>query len=711
VRHTYSHRLGVALALATLTAVFISAQSGTTQPPPATTQPPDAQQPTFRTGTNYVRVDVFPTKDGKPLQGLKVEDFEVFEDGVRQRIEAFEHVLITPAGPQATRREPTSQRESLQEAANPRTRVFVIFLDTPNVSLQGSHQIKEPIIRLIDRILGSDDLAAIMTPAMSTSNITLARKTVVIEQQLRDNWPWGTRHSITERDERERAYQNCYLPIEPDDPPSESKLARKMITRKRERATLEALEDLVRWLHGVREERKAIITITEGWLRSGPDHEMMRLRENPDLPYKEAVPGPEVIRVGPTGKLTTRDERGTDPDTLTKRECDTDRMRLAMLDNEQYFRDIVEQANRANASFYPIDPRGLAVWDAPLGPEAPPPMLVDQANLRSRRESMHDLAVATDGLAVVTSNDLDKGLRRIADDLTSYYLLGYSSTNAKLDGKFRRLEVKVRQPGVDVRARRGYRAPTVEEVADAKAEAEAPAATAPSAFTVAMGTLARLRSDARFRINAATHVGDGGGTTIWVAGELPRGTGPESFAQGGTADIEVRAGSASSTAKVTLKPGERGFVAALKLAATDIDQVDVRARFSGEGSVVPVTDAIGANAGPAAGQPLIFRRGPSTANRVVPAADFRFHRSERIRLELPVGDTTKAGTGRLLDRAGQPLQIPVKVGERIDEATGQRWVTADITLAPLAAGDYAVELSTSSGTETRHTITAFRVSR
>jgi hypothetical protein len=388
-------------------------------------------------------------------------------------------------------------------------------------------------------------------------------------------------------------------------------------------------------------------------------------------------------------------------------------MRLAMLDNEQYFRDIVEQANRANATFYPVDPRGLAVWDAPLGPEAPPPMPVDQANLRSRRESMHDLAVATDGLAVVTSNDLDKGLRRIADDLTSYYLLGYSSTNVRLDGKYRRLEVKVRQPGVDVRARRGYRAPTADEVAAAKAETEAPAARAPSALAVAMGTLARIRPDARFRINAATYVTAGDGTTVWVAGELPRGTGSESFAEGGTADIEVRAGGVSSTARVTLKPGERGFVTALKLGATGADQVqvDVRARFSGEGSAVPVTDAIEANAGPAAGQPLIFRRGPSTANRVVPAADFRFHRSERIRLELPVGPTTKAGSGRLLDRAGQPLEIPVQVGERVDEATGQRWMNADITLAPLAAGDYAVELSTSSGAETRQTITAFRVSR
>ena len=708
LRHTVSHRSGVALALAALTAVVFHAQSGTGQPPPTPAQPPDPQQPTFRTATNYVRVDVFPTKDGKPVQGLKAEEFEVFEDGVRQRIEAFEHVLITPAGPQGNRREPSSVPESLQEATNPRARVFVIFLDTPNVSVEGSHQIKEPIIRLIDRILGPDDLAALMTPAMSTSNLTLTRKTVVIEQQLRDNWIWGTRHSpIAAQDEREKAYEDCY-PLLPHETGVQSALAQALIARKRERATLEALQDLVRWLHGVREERKAVITVTEGWVRYQEDHALMKLRESGD--YQESIPGPEVIGVDRRGKLTTK-PTGNFDDVLSKRECDTDRMRLAMMDNEQFFLDIVNEANRGNASFYPIDPRGLAVWDSPLGPEAPPPIPVDQANLRARRESLYDLALGTDGLAVVNSNDLDKGLRRIAGDLTSYYLLGYYSTNAKLDGRFRRLEVKVKRPGVDIRARRGYRAPSVEEVAAARAVAEAPAAVAPSAFAAAMSTLARIRPDARFRINASTYVADGDGTTVWVAGELPRGTGPERAAEGGTVDIEVRAAGISETAKVVLQPGQRGFVTSLKLAASDLDQVDVRARFSGAGSGVPVTDAIVTNARPAAGQPLIFRRGPSTANRVVPAADFRFHRSERIRLELPLSPAARAGTGRLLDRAGKPLQIPVKVGERVDEATGQRWATADIPLAPLAAGDYAVELTTVSGAETSQTMTAFRVSR
>ena len=115
----------------------------------------------------------------------------------------------------------------------------------------------------------------------------------------------------------------------------------------------------------------------------------------------------------------------------------------------------MDDANRANATFYTVDPRGLAVFDTPIGPDAPPPVIVDADLLRARLDNLRILASNTDGIAVIGNNDLDAGLRRIADDLTSYYLLGYYSTNAKQDGKFHAIKVRVKRPGVDVRARRG----------------------------------------------------------------------------------------------------------------------------------------------------------------------------------------------------------------------------------------------------------------
>ena len=81
-------------------------------------------------------------------------------------------------------------------------------------------------------------------------------------------------------------------------------------------------------------------------------------------------------------------------------------------------------------------------------------------------------------------------------------------------------------------------------------------------------------------------------------------------------------------------------------------------------------------------------------------------------MEFPVGADTKPGAGRLLDKAGEPLAIPVTIGERTDQQTGQHWLTADITLAALSAGDYAVELSHDASGGVQHkVITAIRVTR
>src|SRR5262245_2994062 len=184
---------------------------------PAQTQNPGAnapnQQPRFRAEANFVRVDVYPTKSGNPVLDLKQSEFQILEDGVAQNIESFEHVEIRPAGPQADRIDPGSQREMLQAVQNPRNRVFVIFLDATHVTVAASHNIKEPLIRLLDRILGPDDLVSIMTPEMDPTQITLGRKTEVMEEQLRRHWPWGARESIIPYDKKEEDYIACYPPL------------------------------------------------------------------------------------------------------------------------------------------------------------------------------------------------------------------------------------------------------------------------------------------------------------------------------------------------------------------------------------------------------------------------------------------------------------------------------------------------------------------
>ena len=688
-----TQRLLSALVLAGATGAFAAAQNGAAQ------QDQPQQPPRFRVEANFIRVDAYPLKDGRPLMGLKAADFEVYEDGAIQKIETFEHVVVRPAGPQEERVDPGSQREMLQAAANPRTRVFIIFLDTPHVDVASAHAINEPLIRLIDRILGPDDLVGIMTPEMSASQVVLGRKTQVIEDSLRTNWPWGRRFSLI-KDQREDAYEACFG--------AGAGVTKEMIARKRERATLEALQDLVRYMRVVREERKAVLSVTEGWLLYRENRNLLTLRTDPVSGATEPVPGLDPVGVGLNGKLTTRDPRNMSEGALTRSECDTERMRLAMIDDDRFFRDLMDDANRANVSFYPIDPRGLPAFDNPIGPEPPPTIAVDHAMLKQRIEVMRTMAENTDGMAVVNSNDLDGGLRRISDDLTSYYLLGYYSSNAKLDGRFRSLKVRVKQPGVEVRARKGYRAATEAEIATARRAADAPLPESKTTVTSAISRLGRIRPGSRFAINVASSTNG----KMWVAGELlPPSSGPDDFAQGATGTIEAIAGQASSTATVTLKAGERTFLAPLDVPRGASGQLDVRARLTpAAAGGLAVTDTMRVDGDPASMQPLLFRRGVTTGNRVVPAADFRFSRTERLRLEIAAGADVKPVGGRLLDRGGEPLQVPVTVAERTDAASGQRWITADLVLAPLSPGDYAVEV-TIQGAQEQRVVTAVRVTR
>jgi len=694
-----SRRAFAGLAFASAAVALIAAQA----------QNPNAQnqQPRFRTEANFVRVDAYPTKSGSPVLDLQQSEFEVLEDGVRQNIETFEHVEIRPAGPQADRVDPGSQREMLQAAQNPRFRVFVIFLDAPHVAVDASYNIKEPLIRMLNRILGPDDLVGIITPEMDPTQVTLGRKTEVLEEQLRRHWPWGTRESIL-HDSKEESYIACYPPLSGERAP-ESEMAREMIARKRERATLEALQDLIRYLQSIREERKAIITVSNGWLLYRQDPSLMKLRTDPLSGRTDPVPTGDPVTVGPDGKLTTKDPRKTyRSDSLE--ECNTDRMRLAMMDDDRFFRDILDDANRANASFYPVDPRGLAVFDNSMGPNPPPPINVDAQMLKGRLESLRVLALNTDGIAVVDTNDLDRGLKRISDDLTSYYLLGYYSSNAKLDGAFRTIKVRVTRPGVDVRSRRGYRAATTAEVNAARKAAEGPAPHATSVLDVALKNLARIRTDARLRVYAAPMPAT---KQVWVSGELASAAGQsDEWTRGGTADIQVTAGSTTASGRVTLKPGERTFLTPITIAVPqDVTDLDVQARLSAADGGSPITEGVTVSVRPDAVTPLLFRRGPTTGNRQLPAADLRFSRIDRVHLEVPLAPDDKPGDGRVLDRNAQPLGVPLTVGERTDASTGQRWLTADLNLAPLAPGDYGIEVGViRTGTDAR-IVTAIRVVR
>ena len=696
------HCILASFALAVVSAAGMIAQSGATAPPP----PPQEQRPpTFRTEANFVRVDAYPTRNGQPVLDLTAEDFEILEDGKPQSIQSFEHVVITPAGPEAQRSEPNTIEASRQLVANPKNRVFVLFLDTPHVSVEGSWHAREPLIRMIDRVLGPDDLVGVMTPRMSASDVVLARKTRVLADGLRNIWPWGERQTL-QNDERERQYEACY-PMA-----MQAGVVAEMIRRKRERSTLDSLNELVLYLRDLREERKAIVTVSEGWLLYRPNPDLTRVREDKSTGSREPIPGPDPISVGPDGRITTK-SRNSVGNTLDKTQCDSERNYLSQIDNAQYFREIMGEANRGNATFYTVDPRGLPVFDTPINANVP--IAADFAMLRTRLESLRTLADNTDGIAVLNNNDLDVGLKRISNDLSSYYLLGYYSTNGKLDGRFHTIKVNVKRPGVDVRARKGYKSATEAEVAAARLAAAAPVPPAVAAVTSAMSALSRLRPDSRFSMNAVPIQDPGSKTiaTVWIAGELPAGAGGTAWTKGGTVTLNLKAGSTTTRAQVTLAASERAFAIPVKLTSPVASgALDVRATLeSSDPSAERFSDILKLDLSSTIGQPMLFRRGLSTGNRFLPAASFQFSRTERMRLEFPAGTAVAPAEGRLLDKAGERLAVPVTVGERTDAQTGQRWVTADITLAALSAGDYVVEVSMGSSGSRQKVLTAIRVTR
>jgi hypothetical protein len=146
----------------------------------------------------------------------------------------------------------------------------------------------------------------------------------------------------------------------------------------------------------------------------------------------------------------------------------------------------------------------------------------------------------------------------------------------------------------------------------------------------------------------------------------------------------------------------------------DAGPLDVRVRLTSEGGGVPLQDNVRLDAGAPEPKPLLFRRGPTTGTQLVAAPDPIFSRTERLRLEVPVGPGPrdgKPGSGRIVDRGGTPTPLTVVVGERTDAETGQRWITADTNLAALAPADYVVELVIVKESGEMRLLTPIRVGR
>jgi len=198
------------VALPGLACILLAAGPRATGQAPAAQPAQESTQPTFRLGANYVRVDVYPTRNGEPVPELERADFELLDDGVAQSITQFERVSLQTRTDGDLRRDPNTVAESREQAADPRRRVFVVFLDTGMTTLEGSHAARRPIVDMLDRLIGHDDLFAVMTPDMGAKGITFARRTESLDAELAKHWTWGQRDALARRDPEEAALEICF---------------------------------------------------------------------------------------------------------------------------------------------------------------------------------------------------------------------------------------------------------------------------------------------------------------------------------------------------------------------------------------------------------------------------------------------------------------------------------------------------------------------
>lgn len=141
-------------------------------------------------------------------------------------------------------------------------------------------------------------------------------------------------------------------------------------------------------------------------------------------------------------------------------------LRLNGIDNQAQLHATINAAIRAGVSFWPIDARGL-VASAPLGDATTgspggigmyngASAQAVAANFQRSQDTLWALAGDTGGKALLDYNDLTRGILQARASFTSYYILGYYTTNENLNGKFRRIKISLNGAEGNLEYRQGY---------------------------------------------------------------------------------------------------------------------------------------------------------------------------------------------------------------------------------------------------------------
>jgi VWFA-related protein len=394
--------LGAALSAASLRAASASASQAQAAPAPQT--PADQPPVTFRVEVNYVEVDAFVTDaDGKPISDLTANDFEVFEDGKPQKVSAFSLVNIPIERAERPLFAGKAIEPDVQTNEHLEGRIYLLVLDDIHTDFTRTPRVKAAARRFIEQNFGINDLAAVVYTGRADASQDFTNNPRLLIQAIDKFNGRKLRSSTIQRIENARTNPETGV-LEPGDDIDQ------MDRAFRARSVMNNVRRLAEFMAGVRGRRKAMLLIGEGV----------------DYNIYEA-----------TGVL------GSTASSV-------------LLDTQ----DAIAAATRGNVSIYAIDPRGLTTGDEDLITQSSTIGDADgralQNELRLSQDSLRVLASSTGGFAAVNRNDLNGAFDRIVAENSSYYVFGYYSTNERRDGRFRKIEVRVKRPGLRVRSRNGY---------------------------------------------------------------------------------------------------------------------------------------------------------------------------------------------------------------------------------------------------------------
>ena len=650
-------------------------------PPPAGQNPQDQQrQPTFRSGINFVRVDVIVSdKDGNPLLDLKPEDFAVTEDGHPQKVEQFQLIRIDPLdqveGP--TNSEPRSAIDEEREASRPEVRLFVILLDDYHVRRGNDMSVRKPLIDFIENQLAPADMVAIMYPLTPVNDISFTRNKARLVSAIQ-NFE-GRKFNYTPRNMFEEQY--TFYPA-------------AVVERVRNQVTMSALKAAAYRLGALREGRKSIIFVSEGMT------ELLPAQLNDPIAEMPGLRNPN--RGNPNARIDERTEW------------------QAKLDMANELQQVFQTVNTQNTSIYAVDPRGLAVFEYGINESVG--MQKDTADLRTALDSLRTLADNTDGRAIINRNDLATGMKQIIRDASGYYLLGYTSNRSPSDGKFHEIKVTVARRGVQVRARKGYWALTKDDIERATAP---PKPEAPAAVTKALTALAAPPGGRVADFWVGTSLGQNGTTKVTFAWESGLAEGARNQ------DVPAAAAVMLTAVAPDGRPVFRGRVpdppttgqsagGAVSFEAPP-GQLQLRMTVEAEGGRVldsstrELTLPDYTQTQVSLGTPRLYRgrtardiqtirANPATA----PAVEREFSRAERLLIQIDAyapGGSVPAVTAKLLNRAG------VRMSDFTIQRAASGTFETELPLSSLAAGEYLIEFTAKTESGTAQDTIAFRVGR